>query len=67
MKTTVSKRAKTARQRYTVGRRGFAKISAVEGIHMSDEMAQDFQEFDRDAVSPEDRRRLLAEKYTRAR
>ena len=49
--------------RYTIGRAGFAKISEVEGIRPSRELDEQFREFDRQGLSPEQRRRLLARKY----
>jgi hypothetical protein len=50
-----------------VGRAAFAKISAVEGIRMSLAMEQEFQEFDRKGLSPEERRRLIGKKYAGVR
>jgi hypothetical protein len=55
--------ARTSGKRVTLGRQGFAKISAVEGIHLSTEMKQDFLEFDRKGLSPDDRRRAITKKY----
>jgi len=51
----------------TIGRAGFAKISAVEGIHLTPGMEADFREFDRKALSPEQRRQVIAEKYGKPR
>lgn len=48
---------------YTVGRGGFSKISAVEGIKPTRRMEEDFKEFDRQRLSAEERRRVLADKY----
>ncbi|HEY5236980.1 MAG TPA: hypothetical protein VIJ62_01255 [Rhizomicrobium sp.] len=48
---------------YTLGRQGFAKISAVEGIKLSPEMADDFREFDRQELSPSERRKAIRHKY----
>jgi len=59
MKTKTPQRPGT----YTLGRRGFAKISEVEGIRPSRELEADFHEFDRQGLSPAERRRLLARKY----
>ena len=50
---------------FTIGRRGFAKISAVEGLHLSDEMKQDFEALDRKGLSGEERRRVIIGKYGR--
>lgn len=49
----------------TIGRRGFAKISAIEGIKLSAEAEEDFREFDRLGLSPAARRRALLRKYGR--
>jgi hypothetical protein len=48
---------------YILGRSGFAKISAVEGIRPSRQMDKDFREFDRKGLSAEERRSELASKY----
>ena len=50
---------------YTVGRHGFSKISAVEGIRPSRRVDEDFRKFDLQGLSPEERRRALAQKYGR--
>ena len=50
---------------YTVGRERFAKIAAVEGIRTSRRVDEDFQEFDRKGLSPEERRREIVRKYGR--
>jgi hypothetical protein len=50
-------------KRYTLGRAAFAKISAVEGITLAPEMAEDFRAFDRESLSAEARRRVLVRKY----
>jgi hypothetical protein len=71
MKTIVPmvKAIKTSKRRptstVTIGRRGFAKISAVEGIKLSPEAEQDFREFDRLGLSPAARRQALLRKYGR--
>ena len=49
---------------YTIGRDAFAKISAVEGIHLTKEMRRDFQIFEQKGLSPKDRREAIAKKYT---
>ncbi len=51
--------------RFKIGRRGFAKISAIEGIHASRELEADFHEFNRQGLSAAERRLLLARKYSR--
>lgn len=45
---------------YTLGRKGFAKISAVEGVRLSSEMEKRFGEFDRQGLSASDRRKAIA-------
>ena len=52
---------------FTLGRKGFAKISEVEGIRMSATMAAEFREFDRKGLSPEERRKIIAAKYGKNR
>jgi hypothetical protein len=49
--------------RFLVGRGAFAKISAVEGIRLSQEMQADFAGFDRTKALPSQRRSTLATKY----
>lgn len=56
------RRASTA---HTIGRRGFAKISAVEGVVLSREAEADFHEFDRQGLSMAERREALLRKYGR--
>lgn len=43
----------------TIGRRAFAKISAVEGIRLTREMKRRATEFDRRGLSPEERVRAI--------
>ena len=52
-----------ARESFTIGREGFAKISAVEGVRLSDDMKQAFREFDSKGLSPEERRREIVRRY----
>ena len=49
--------------RFLVGRRAFAKISAVEGIRMPADMKADFATFDRENTPASQRRSALAGKY----
>lgn len=53
------------RESFTLGRNGFARISAVEKISLTREMSQDFREFDRKALSAEQRRTRIVGKYGR--
>ena len=48
---------------YTIGRAGFARLSEVEGIKPNRELDEQLREFDRQGLSPEQRRRRLARKY----
>ncbi len=62
----MTKMTKTPKRRsgtFTIGRTGFAKISAVEGVKLSREAEQDFREFDHRGLSAAARRRALARKY----
>jgi len=67
MKQGLRKPSSSGIRGFTIGRAGFAKISAVEGIQLTPEMDADFREFERQALSPEQRRRVIAEKYGKAR
>jgi hypothetical protein len=46
-----------------IGRKGFEKISAVEGIRMSREMKSTFSGFDKRGDSAEVRRNTIVRKY----
>ncbi len=46
---------------FVVGRSAFAKISAVEGVFLSESMEAEFRRLE--TVSPEHRRQELARKY----
>lgn len=48
---------------YVLGRHGFAKISAVEGIRTTREMDKEFGEFDRKNLPAKVRREALSSKY----
>ena len=52
---------------YVIGRSGFAKISAVEGIRMTETMDADFREFDRQGLSADQRRKVIGRKYGKVR
>ena len=56
-----------ARESFTIGREGFAKISAVEGVRLSDDMKQMFREFDSKGLSAEERRREIVRRYGKKR
>lgn len=67
MRNTVTKRPRGPAEGYVLGRRGFAKISAIEGIEFSRTMDEDFLELERQKLSPEERRRILLRKYGKRR
>ena len=67
MTKTITPPRQTAPKGFKVGRRAFEKISAVEGIHLSPEMARDFDEFDRKGLSADARRKAIARKYGASR
>jgi hypothetical protein len=51
---------KSSGKAYVLGRRAFAKISAVEGIRITPEMEALFREFDRKGLSADERRETIA-------
>ena len=63
MKKAPTSAAKRSTNGFTLGRRQFAKISAVEGMALSAEMKADFDLFDQQGLSGEERRKALARKY----
>ncbi len=67
MSRTAQKPEKRTAKGYTIGRRCFAKISAVEDIRLTDAMTEDFREFERKGLSPEERRKAIAGKYGKVR
>lgn len=56
-----------AKDGFTLGRAGFAKISAVEGIRLSPDMERRFSEFDRHGLSASERRTAIARELGRKR
>jgi hypothetical protein len=50
---------------FKLERSQFAKISAVEGIELSEEMLREFSEFDRRSLPPEERRRAILRRYAK--
>jgi hypothetical protein len=63
MTKTITPSPKAVAKGFKIGRRAFAKISAVEGIHLSPAMTEDFGEFDRKGLSADARRKAIARKY----
>lgn len=52
---------------FSLGRKRFAKINAVEGITLSYTAQSEFDEDDRLGLTPEQRRARIIEKYRRTR
>jgi hypothetical protein len=52
---------------YTVGRANFAKISAIEGIRLTDEMERDLDAFERQKLTTTERHGVIGKKYGKAR
>lgn len=50
--------------RFVLGRDRFAKISAVEGILLTDEMHRILDEFDRKGLVAEERRRAILRRFS---
>jgi hypothetical protein len=67
MRQSGSKSPKRPSKGYIIGRSGFAKISAVEGIRTTAAMDEDFREFERRGLSADERRKLISRKYGKAR
>jgi hypothetical protein len=65
--SSTTKTSKRSAKGFTLGRGSFAKISSVEGITLSAAMKADFSRFDREELSPAERRKALARKYGKAR
>jgi hypothetical protein len=58
-----SKRRPKAAGKVTIGRSAFARISAIEGIRLTDEMWSDFRGFDLKRLSDAKRRGAILRKY----
>lgn len=52
---------------FVLGRHSFARISAVESIHLTPEMNDDFRSFDERNLSASERRAAIARKYGKRR
>lgn len=57
--------AEDAKPGFILGRKGFAKISAVEGISLSADMEERFREFDRQGLSPGERRSAITRAFAK--
>jgi hypothetical protein len=65
-KKKTTKRARSAATgRFVIGREAFDRISAVEDMNLNPEMKRTFQKLDKQKLSPEQRRKVLAGKYGR--
>jgi hypothetical protein len=62
-KPKTSKRPKPKARSLTIGLAGFAKISAIEGLHLTREMRATFNALKRQGVSPRQRRAAIVKKY----
>jgi len=51
-----------ANKEFTIGRHAFAKISAIEGVFLTDEMERDFREFEQKGLSSRERRDAIRKK-----
>jgi len=63
MPNKVNKSSRTKSKGLVIGRKGFEKISAVEGIRMPREMKATFSNLDKKSASPEARRSTILRKY----
>ena len=52
---------------FVLGRERFARISAVEGITLTDEMRATLERFDREGLSADERRRAILARFSTKR
>ena len=52
---------------FVLGRERFARISAVEGVALTDEMRATLERFDREGLSADERRRAILARFTTRR
>lgn len=50
---------------YALGAKAFGKLSAIEGMALTKEMQREFENLDRQKLSPAERRRRLIAKFSR--
>jgi len=62
-KPKTTKRAKAKARGLTIGLAGFAKISAIEGLHLTREMRATLRALKRQRSSPQQRRSAIVKKY----
>jgi hypothetical protein len=60
-----TKQKKGESRGFKLGRAQFAKISAVEGMRLSQQMIREFEEFDQNGVSADERRRAIISGYAK--
>jgi len=63
VKSKARKRAETKVERFTIGLAGFAKISAIEGLHLTRDMRATFGTLKRKGASHQERRATIVRKY----
>lgn len=61
----ITKSPKRSSGTFTLGRARFSKISAVEGISLSHQALAQFEEFDRQGLTADERRQQLTKKLAR--
>jgi hypothetical protein len=61
-----SKRLKSQSRGFALGREHFARISAVEGIALTEQMLREFEEYDQRGLSAEERRRAIISGYAKS-
>ena len=62
--TKYTRIAKPASTCFILGRERFARISAVEGIALTEAMRADMERFDRQGLSAAERRRAILARFT---
>lgn len=70
LKSPRSKPSRAVRTRsgeFTVGRDGFARISAVEGITLTGDMREMMNRFDREGLTAAERRRAILSRFAPSR
>ena len=51
---------------FVLGRERFARISAVEGIEVTEDMRAMFERFDQEGLNPDERRSAILRRFTRS-
>jgi hypothetical protein len=65
MKSKKAKSSASGTYSITLGRKRYAKIAAVEGLRLSPEMERTFARFDREGLSPAERRAYVLKQFKR--